>query len=163
MATINCLITTRILFVRKENKNNDIYATICLRCFRSNQSVNKRTRRIHALLMTENSIRTLRPSDALQNGATLTQRQRGDELLNKCRYFYFLCIQKYSLRFIKFRLNHWWQMDYFDDVFYNFLGLDIVNYLAVKGTLTSLPVFIQNILNCVPRTKSFYGFGTTWG
>ncbi len=29
---------------------------------------------------------------ALQNSATLTQR--GDKLLNKCRYFYFLCIQK---------------------------------------------------------------------
>ncbi len=54
-------------------------------------SVNKRTIRIHALLMTENSISTLHPSDAFQNGATLTQR---DELLNKCRYFYFLCVQK---------------------------------------------------------------------
>ncbi len=31
---------------------------------------------IHALLMTENSARTLCPSNALQNGATLTQRDR---------------------------------------------------------------------------------------
>ncbi len=42
--------------------------------------------------MTENNIRTLRQSDALQNGAMLTQR--GDELLNKCHYFNFLCVQK---------------------------------------------------------------------
>ncbi len=61
---------------------------------------------ITALLMNENIVHTLRPSDAFQNGATLTQRDSGNELLNKCRYFYFLCIQKYSCRFIKFRLNH---------------------------------------------------------
>ncbi len=43
-------------------------------------------------------------------------------------------------------------MDYFDDVFHTFLGLDSVIYLAVNGTVTSLPVFIQNILNCVLKT-----------
>ncbi len=42
-------------------------------------------------------------------------------------------------------------MDYFDDVFHTFLGLDSVNCSAVNGTVTSLPVFIQNILNCVPK------------
>ncbi len=57
-----------------------------------------------------------------------------------------------------FSLNHWWQMDYFGDGFYTFLCLDSVNYLAVNGTVTSLPVFIQNILNCVSRTnKAFTG------
>ncbi len=40
-------------------------------------------------------------------------------------------------------------MDYFDDVFHTFLGIDTVIYLAINGTVTSLPVFIQNILNCV--------------
>ncbi len=49
-------------------------------------------------------------------------------------------------------------MDYFDDVFHTFLGLDSVIYLAVNGTVTSLTVFIQNILNCVPKTnKDFTG------
>ncbi len=49
-------------------------------------------------------------------------------------------------------------MDYFDDVFHTFLGLDSVIYLAVNGTVTSLPVLIQNILNCVPKTnKAFTG------
>ncbi len=49
-------------------------------------------------------------------------------------------------------------MDYSDDVFYTFLGIDSVIYLAVNGTVTSLPGFIQNILNCVPKTnKAFTG------
>ncbi len=39
-----------------------------------------------------------------------------------------------------------------------FLCLDSVIYLAVNRTVTSLLVFIQNILNCVPRTnKAFTG------
>ncbi len=42
-------------------------------------------------------------------------------------------------------------MDYSDDVFHTFLDLDSVNCLAVNGTVTSLPVFNQNILNCVPK------------
>ncbi len=66
--------------------------------------------------------------------------------------------KKYSHRFIKFRLNHWWLMDYFDDVFHTFLGLVNTIYLAVNVTVTSLPVFIHNILNCVPNTnKAFTG------
>ncbi len=49
-------------------------------------------------------------------------------------------------------------MDYFDDVFNTFLGLDSVIYLAVNGTVTSLPVFILNILNCAPKSnKAFTG------
>ncbi len=38
------------------------------------------------------------------------------------------------------------------------LGLDSVIYLAVNGTDTNLPVFIQNIVICVPKTnKAFMG------
>ncbi len=49
-------------------------------------------------------------------------------------------------------------MDYSDDVFNTCLCLDSVNCLAVNGTVTSFPVFIQNILNCAPRTnKAFTG------
>ncbi len=44
-------------------------------------------------------------------------------------------------------------MDYFGDVFHTFLGIDSAIYLAVNGTVTNLPVFIQNILNCVPKTN----------
>ncbi len=64
------------------------------------------------------------------------------------------------------RLNHWWQMDYFDNVFHTFLGLDSVIYLAVSGTVTILPVFIHNILNCVLKTnKAIMGlerYGGKW-
>ncbi len=49
-------------------------------------------------------------------------------------------------------------MDYSDDDFYTCVCLDSVNCLAVNGTVTSLPVFIQNILNCVQKTnKAFTG------
>ncbi len=49
-------------------------------------------------------------------------------------------------------------MDYSDDGFYTFLCLDSVHCLAVNGTVTSIPVFSQIILNCVPKTnKAFTG------
>ncbi len=44
-------------------------------------------------------------------------------------------------------------MDNFDHVFHTFPGLDSVIYLAVNGTVSTLPVFIQNILNRVPKTN----------
>jgi len=59
-------------------------------------------------------------------------------------------------------------MNYFDDVFNTFLGLDSVNCLAVNGTVSSLPVFIQNILNCVPKMNDAftgleqYGVSDKW-
>ncbi len=68
--------------------------------------------------------------------------------------FIFFAYKKYSRRFIKFRLNHWWQMDYF--VFHTFLGLDSGIYLAVNGTVTNLLVFILNILNCVLKTNEAF-------
>ena len=33
---------------------------------------------------------------------------------------------------------------------------NFIIYLAVYGTVTSLPVFIQNILNCVPKTNEAF-------
>ncbi len=47
-------------------------------------------------------------------------------------------------------------MDYFDDVFNTFLGLDSVSYLAVNGTVTNLSGFIQNILHCVQKTNEAF-------
>ncbi len=44
-------------------------------------------------------------------------------------------------------------MEYSGDAF---LNLDSVIYLAVNGKVTSIPVFIQNILNCVPRTNKAF-------
>ncbi len=54
-------------------------------------------------------------------------------------------------------------MDYFDNVFYTFLGLDSVIYYAVNGTVTSLPVYPEYLKLCSEDELSFYGFGTTWG
>ncbi len=47
-------------------------------------------------------------------------------------------------------------MEYPGDAFHTFLDLDSVIYLAVNGTVTSLPVLIQNILNCVPKTNEAF-------
>ncbi len=45
-----------------------------------------------------------------------------------------------------------------DDAFYTFTDLDSAIYYAVNRTVTSLPVLIQNILNCVPKmNKAFMG------
>ncbi len=40
--------------------------------------------------------------------------------------------------------------------FHTFMDLDSAIYLAVNGTDTSLPVFIQNILNCVLKTNEAF-------
>ncbi len=47
-------------------------------------------------------------------------------------------------------------MDYSDDAFHTFLGIDSVIYLAVNGTVTNLTVLIQNILNCVPKMNEAF-------
>jgi len=45
--------------------------------------------------------------------------------------------------------------------FIPFMDLDTVIYLAVYGTVSSLQVFIQNILNCVPKTDEAF-MGLEW-
>ncbi len=40
----------------------------------------------------------------------------------KSLFLFSLRTKKYSRSFIKLRLKHWWQMDYFDDVFHTFLA-----------------------------------------
>ncbi len=47
-------------------------------------------------------------------------------------------------------------MEYSGDAFHTFLDVDSAIYLAVNGTVTSLPVFIQNILSCVPKTNEAF-------
>ncbi len=57
-------------------------------------------------------------------------------------------------------------MEYPGDAFHIFLDLDSVNYFAVNETVTSLPVLIQNILNCALKTnEAFMGLerhGVKW-
>ncbi len=47
-------------------------------------------------------------------------------------------------------------MEYSGDAFHTFMDLDSVNYLAVNGTVTSLPDSIQNILNCALKTNEAF-------
>ncbi len=47
-------------------------------------------------------------------------------------------------------------MEYSDNDFYTFLGLDSAIYYAVNGTVRSLEVFNQNILNCVPKMNEAF-------
>ncbi len=125
-----------------------------IRCFHSNQSINKRTIRIRALQMTENSVCTLRPSDVLQNGAMLIQRDREETNCWIHVFVYFLCVQKVFSSLHKIHIEPLMTDGTIQTIcFYTFLCLNSVIYLAVNGTVTSLPVFIQNILNCFPRTN----------
>ncbi len=107
---------------------------------------------VSGMRLTQKSVRCLRPADILQNGATLNQRREIVELSS----FVFFAQKKCSRRLINFRLNHWWQMDYSDNAFHTFLGQDSENCLAVNGTFTSIPVFIQNILNSVLKTNEAF-------
>ncbi len=71
--------------------------------------------------------------------------------------FCFLCTEKKSSRcFIKFRLNHWWQMAYYDDTFHTCMDLDSIIYYAINEKVTISPVVIQNILNCVPKMNETF-------
>ncbi len=47
-------------------------------------------------------------------------------------------------------------MDYSDYAFHTFMDHDSAIYYAVNGTVTSLPDFIQNILNCVLKTNEAF-------
>ncbi len=47
-------------------------------------------------------------------------------------------------------------MEYAGDAFHTFLDLDSAIYLAVNGTVTSLPLFIQTILNCVLKMNEAF-------
>ncbi len=54
-----------------------------------------------------------------------------NKLLNKTVIFVFFMHKKYSRCFITLRLNHWCHMDYFNDVLTTFLGLELVDCIAV--------------------------------
>ncbi len=60
----------------------------------------------------------LRSVHNLQNGATVTRRDREETNCWKKVIIFFFFRTKYSRLFIKFRLNHWWKMEYSDDAFW---------------------------------------------
>ncbi len=151
---------TRIHFVCKENKNNDsplrllcvsvapfwrisagLRTLFCvshntrIRCFHLNQSINNVEdisawygwhRRAYAICV-----------QRIFSKMVLRWREETNCWIKS--FFFLPCVQKVF-------------SSLFDDVFNTFLGLDSVIYLAVNGTVTNLPVFIQNVLNCAPIT-----------
>ncbi len=100
-----------------------------------------------------------------------TERQRGEELLKKYCYFNFFAYKKYSHRFITLGLNHWWQMDYFDDVFYTYFVPWQCNLLGSQWDSQwdshKLPGFHPKylVISCSEDERSFYWFGKLafWG
>ncbi len=163
---------TRILFVRKENKNNErhfgdyapnallyppqcndaystcIYALIWMTIAHPSFWGGYRRAACARCIISKMVLRWCRE----------TQRRR---IVDKKYIFIFFTYKKDSRRFITLRLNHLWQMDYPGDAFHTFLDLVGVIYLAVNGTVTSLPVFYLKYLKlCSEDKQSFYGVGT---
>ncbi len=80
--------------------------------------------------------------------------RRGDVEETNCWkvvIFVFFAHKKYSRSFVKLRLNHWSQMDYFIDVLATFLCVDRGNILTVYGRVRELSECIKNILICCPK------------
>ncbi len=67
----------------------------------------------------------------------------------KSLFFVVFAHKKYSHSFIKLRLNHWCDMDYFNNVLTNFLGLKRVNCVAVHGGSESSGISSKKIVICV--------------
>ncbi len=74
-------------------------------------------------------------------------------MLNKVVIFVFFAHKKYSRNFVKLRLNHWFHIDYFNDLLATFRSLDHLRILADYGRVRELSEFIKNILFCVPKMK----------
>ncbi len=69
--------------------------------------VNTCRKHILVLRLIQKSVRSLRSADNLQNGATVTRRDREEtNCLKKYIIIIFFAYKKYSRRIIKFRLNH---------------------------------------------------------
>ncbi len=77
--------------------------------------------------------------------------------------FVFFTHRKYSCSFIILRWKHWCQMDYFNDVFTTFLGLEPVSCIAVYGGSESSRISSKYLNLCSVDELRSYGFGTTRG
>ncbi len=132
---IKCaLMIWRTLFCAKKTKQR-LYSTIRLLWFSVAPFLYPRGR------LTED-VKSLLAS----SGYSLKWCYAGAEEINCWIKSLFCFVQKKcSHCFIKFRLNHWWQMDYSDDTFHTCMDFN--------GTVTSLLVFIQNIIVFQRQTK----------
>ncbi len=85
----------------------------------------------------------------------------GDGLLNKVVIFIFFAYKNHSCRFIAYRLNHWWQKDYSDDVFHTFLGLELLTagtqMALVTGDMTPSRFIVTRSVPLTVSMKSNIG------
>ncbi len=117
--------------------------TTRIHCFRSNQSINN----IGDVSVWCGWHRTAYAVYVQRIFSKMALRwRRGDELLNKVVIFIFLAYKKYSRRFIKLRLNHWWQTDYSDNALHTFLSLDSVFTWQSMGQASRFSSKISYIL-----------------
>jgi hypothetical protein len=66
-----------------------------------------------------------------------------------------------KLHIVALRLNHWGHMDYFNDVFTTFLGLESGNNIAVTGGQKGLRFHKKYLHLCSKNERRSYWFGTT--
>ncbi len=144
----------RILFVRKENKNNFIQ-----QFFSSKSRLPPLSRR--PLHVNNGCVwccwRRTRTHGTLNNDGI---SWFGEKMLNKVVIFVFFVHKKYSHSFIKSWLNHWCHMDYFNDVLTTFLDLGTFQLHCCLRRVRELSDLIKNILICVPKMNE--SLGTTW-
>jgi len=69
--------------------------------------------------------------------------------LNKVLVFF--AHKKYSRHLINIRLSHCNHLDYFNDIFTNFLGRQDTITIEAYGGVRQLSDLIKNILICVPK------------
>ncbi len=86
----------------------------------------------------------------------LTQKRRN------CWIKFFFCTQKYSRSFITLWLNHWCHMDYFNNVFTTFLGLECGSCIAVCAGSESSRISSKVSSFVFPKMNKDLWFGTTW-
>ncbi len=159
---------TRIHFVHKE-KNFFLQQFISLSLLVSvapfwKLCIARKQRRIRILVLR----RIQKSSRCLRSKSKMALHWRGEterrvivvkKVVIKVVIFIFFVYKKYSRRFIKFRLNHWRQMEYSGDAFYSFLNLDSVSFLLhlflsdpadpVSISLTNGHVLTLQFLYCI--------------
>ncbi len=138
---------TRILFVCKENKNNDFIQQFLLICVIIHHAFTTVPRRMCSASGFYISIPA--PASAVSHACVVVllwtcvkDSQGREDIVQLSGYFYL-----FSRSFITLRLNHWCHMDYFNDVCTTFLGLECVSCVAIR--VRKLSDFIKNILICV--------------
>ncbi len=81
-----------------------------------------------------------------------------------CIILVFFEHKKYSRSFIKWWLNHWCHMDYFNDILTTFMCRDCGSAVSLSMEGQRALTFHHKYLNlCSEDEQRSYGFGTTWG